>query len=261
MKNAITEALIFVVGAAIGSAVTYVAVKSKYEEKADMEIAAIQRAFDDRMARMELHKNSLSGELKGPEEIDVKKEVERLTNKPDILDYTKYFKSSGEKLPGNELTRDAAADAKEDGLSEEELAQRELSQNGIDPAEMESPPEDEPYTDEEDREQTLSYEDEVLNGAHKRALEDNKEPYEIDASDFGLTCRNYEKMDLLWYVYDEELTNTAGEIVDRDLFVGDLIDKSGFDVSRDEVMYVRNDKLMCDFIITKIYEKMEEGKD
>ena len=258
MKAEIRETFIFLAGAAIGSLVTYGLVKGKLEEKADAEIAAVTKAFDERMSRMELHRSSVNGELKGEGEIDVKKEVERLTNKPDILDYTKYFKGSGEKLPGNELIRDAAADAKEDGLSEEELAERE----GIDPAELECPPDDEPYTDEEDRDETLAFEDEQLNGAHKRALEEDKPPYEIDASDYGLTCANYEKMDLLWYVYDETLANTAEEVVDEELFVGDLIGESGFDVSRDDVMYVRNDKLMCDFMITKIYEQFkQEGKE
>ena len=261
MNNKVTGLIIFASGVIAGAAGMYFGVKKYFETKADMEIETVRRAYDERIASIEDTKTSKDGELKGPKEIDVKKKVSELNNKPDILDYTKYFKPSGVRLDGSsELIRDAKKDAIEDGLSEEELAERELYQDDIDPSEMESPPDDEPYSDEEDRDQSLEYEDFQLNGAHKKALEDHKPPFEIPPEDYDLTCANYEKMDLLWYVYDETLSNAAEEIVDQELFVGSVIEDSGFDMDDRSALYVRNDRLMCDFMITKVYEQFEGSK-
>lgn len=244
MNNTLKNVIIFTSGAICGAAGMYFAVKRYFENKADAEIESVQRAYNEKVASLEEHKSSKDGELKGPKEIDVKKKIADLNNKPDILDYTKYFKPSGVRLDGSsELLRDAKKDAIEDGLSEEELA------------EMESPPDDEPYTDEEDRQQSIDVIDYQLNGAHKKALAEGTSPYEIPLEDYDLTCGNYEKMDLLWYVYDETLSNTAEEIVDQALFVGTVIEDSGFDTDDRDALYVRNDKLMCDFLITKVYEQ------
>ena len=256
MNNTLKNVIIFTSGAICGAAGMYFAIKKYFENKADTEIESIQRAYNEKVASLEEHKSSKDGELKGPKEIDVKAKVSELNNKPDILDYTKYFKPSGVRLDGSsELIRDAKKDAIENGLSEEELAERELYQDDIDPSEMESPPDDEPYTDEEDRQQSIDVIDYQLNGAHKKALAEGKPPYEIPPEDYDLTCESYEKMDLLWYVYDETLSNTAEEIVDQDLFVGTAIEDSGFDTDDRDALYVRNDKLMCDFLITKVYEQ------
>ena len=246
MNSKVKELLYFVSGALIGSGVTYYFVKKAFEMKADEEIMCVKKAYEDRLRNIEDNKSSINGDLKGPKEIDTKEKVKQLNNKPDLLDYTKYFKPSSEGLStGSELLRDAKKDAIENGLSEEELA------------EMEGPQDDEPYSDEEDRDQTLEYEDYQLNGAHKRALEKGKPPFEIAPEDYALTCDNYEKMSLLYYVPDEILANEAEEIVDEALFVGTLISDSGFDYNNQDVMYVRNDRLMCDFEITKLYEQFD----
>lgn len=249
MNSQLKGVLVFVSGMAVGAASTYYFVKRYFEVKADDEIICVKEAYEKRLAEREEHRSSATGELKGPEEIEVsdtKKKISELNNKPDLLDYTKYFKPSGVKLSeSSELIRDAKKDAIENGLSEEELA------------EMERPEDDEPYSDEEDREQTIEYDDYRLNGAHKKALEENKPPFEIPPEDYALTCDNYEKVSLLYYVPDDTLANEAEEIVDKDLFVGPCIEDSGFDYNDQEVMYVRNDRLMCDFEITKIYEQFE----
>lgn len=249
MNSTVKELCLFASGVAFGAAGAYFFIKKYFEAKADMEIEAARKAYEDRLVLLEPNKNSKDGELTGPKEIDVKSKVKELNNKPDLLDYTKYFKPSGVKLDSSsELIRDAKKDAIENGLSEEELA------------EMETPPDDEPYTDAEDRDQTLDYEDYQLNGAHKKAIEDDKPPFEIAPEDFALTCDNYEKTSLIWYVFDDTLANEAEEIVDRELFVGSVIEDSGFDSNDLDVLYVRNDRLMVDFEITKVYEQFERSK-
>lgn len=246
MNSSLKGVIIFASGMVVGSAATYYFIKKIFEDKANDEIESVKRAYTERLNNIEERKTSVNGELTGPKEIDTKEKVKALNNKPDLLDYTKYFKSSGVKLSeSSELIRDAKKDAIEDGLSEEELA------------EMESPPDDEPYTDEEDRNQTIDVIDYQLNGAHKKAMEENKPPFEIPPEDYALTCDNYEKMSLLYYIPDDTLANEAEEIVDKELFVGSLIEDSGFDYNDQEVMYVRNDKLMCDIEVTKLYEQFD----
>ena len=250
MNSSVKNILIFIGGAAAGSVSTYFVVKKYFETKADREIQSVIDMFNEKVNEVEKPKSSEKGEIEGPKEIETKPShssiVERLNNKPDILDYTKYFKSSCEKLDGvDSLTVDVKKVADSEGLSEEELAERE------------HPEDDEPYTDEEDRDQQLDYEDYELNGEHKKALLEDKPPYEIEPSSYELECANYEKFSLIWYVYDELLANEADEIVDRERFVGTVIEDSGFADNDLDALYVRNDILMVDFEITKVYEEFK----
>lgn len=248
MSSGGKNALIFLTGACIGGLGTWMLVKKYYETKADLEVESVKRAYTDKVAELEENKSTLDGELEGPKEIDISKTkshssiVEQLNNKPDLLDYTKFFKAKGEKLSGvSETIRDAKEDADKDGLSEDELA------------EMERPEDDEPYSDEEDEAETLAYEDHTLNGAKNQAIADDKDPYIIDASDFELTCAQYEKLELTYHCYDDELEDNGEPVDNRWLLIGNAIADSGFDDNDDDILYVRNDKLQSDFKIVKEY--------
>ncbi len=244
MNSSVKNILIFIGGAAAGSVSTYFAVKKYFETKADLEISEVRQVYEDRVNEVEDHKSSIEGELSGPDEIQLKETVNRLNNKPDLTDYTKYFSGSGQKMDGvSEILRDAKEEADATGLSEEELAERE------------GPEDDEPYTDEEDRNQTLDAVDYQLNGASRDALENDKEPYEIDPSDYELTCANYEKQALLWYQFDEILADEdEEEVADVYRLVGNVLETSGFIDNDVDAIYIRNDKTMVDYEITKIYE-------
>lgn len=251
MNNGLKNVIIFMSGAAVGGLSTYFGIKKYFELKADLEIADVKKVFEDRLSELEDHRSSLDGDLTGPKEIEsgentVKSVTEILNNKPDIKDYTKYFNAKGEKISGvGEVLRDA----------HDEIA-KEMARDGIDPAEMESPPEDEAYSDEEDRQQTIDVVDYELNGASKNAIAEDKDPYEIEASDYELTCSQYDKIALNYYISDDILVNDDLEIVDEGSerrLIGDMLVKSGFDSNEDDLIYIRNDKIMCDFEITKIF--------
>lgn len=260
MNSSLKSVIIFVSGAAVGASSMYFGLKKYFEVKADLEIEEVRRVYDDKINEIEGVKSSLEGEIEGESEIDDGKDsdkkplshkeiIEKLNNKPDLTDYTKYFKEKGDVLPGvNETLRDAKEAADKEGLTEEELAERE------------GPQDDEPYSDEEDRDETLRYEDHVLNGASKDAIENDKEPYEIDPSDFALTCDSYDKISLTWYHFDQVLVNEEEELVDGALLVGHVIEQTGFDQNEDDVLYIRNDKIMTDFEITKVYEQYGREK-
>lgn len=240
LNQTLANVLYFVTGVAAGSAVTFYLVKKKFEEKADTEVKQVIDAYNKMVYEKEgPGKSSLDGTLVGEETIDVKEKVNLLNNKPDILDYTKFFhEKNEEKISVSEITKvpDIGSEGK---------------------AESESPEDDEAYNDEEDLKEQVDYENYMLNHASEEAIRDNKPPYEIDAAAFDIECAHYDKIDLIWYMLDDTLANEAEEIVDKNLFVGSLIEDSGFDRNDLEIMYVRNDKLMCDFKILKLYETFE----
>ena len=254
MNNTLKGVIIFASGAAAGALGTYLAVKRYFEIKADLEICDVKRVFEDRLSEIEEHRTSIDGNIEGPKEIEaleksVKSVSDIMNNKMDIKDYTRFFKAKGEKISGvGEVLRDA----------HDEIT-KEIAREGtgdIDIAELEHPKDDEPYTDEEDRQQSIDVIDYELNGASRDAIAEGRDPYEIEASDFELTCTQYDKQDLNYYISDDIVVNDELEIID-DMsvihLIGDILIKSGFDSNDDEVLYVRNDKIMTDFEITKVF--------
>ena len=243
MNNTLKSVIIFMSGAAVGAVSMYFGVKKCFEVKADLEISSVKKAFEKRLSEVEDNKSSLDGNLEGPKEIELKETINRLNNKMNLTDYTKYFKEKGENA-GLEL-KEVIRDAKDD----------------IDKAELEHPEDDEPYSDEEDRDETLGFIDHELNGASREAIATDKEPYEIDPSDFELTCSNYEKQALVYYQFDEILADEdENEVLDVSRLVGNVLESSGFTDNDVDCLYVRNDKIMVDFEITKLYEAFGSDK-
>ena len=249
MNNVVKNVIIFMSGAAVGATGMYLGVKKYFELKADLEIEDVRKVYEDKINEELGTKSSADGDIEGPKELEGerplthKEIIERMNNKPDLHDYTRYFKEKGERIDGvTEALRDAKEAADLEGLSEEELA------------EMEHPQDDISYTDEEDREESLNYIDHELNGASRDAIAEDKDPYEIEASDFELTCSSYDKISLTYYMFDQIVANDDEEVVDEAILIGDVIESSGFSGNEDDILFVRNDKIMADFEITKVYE-------
>lgn len=252
MSQNLKSTVIFLSGVVVGAAGMYFALKGYFEEQADKEVNSVKNAYEDRLSEIEDdNKSTMDGGLNGPSEInesedEAKKKahkdlIHKLNNKPDIKDYTKFFKAKGETLDGvSETLRDAKEEA-----------------TGEDPAEAESPGDDTPYTDKEDEDSQLEYEDYQLNGEHKKAMEENRKPYKIEASDYDLTCANYEKIELMYYISADILCDDSKEEVNPYDVIGDVLYESGFADDEEDSLFVRNDKLMCDFMVTKIYTAYE----
>lgn len=246
MNQNLKNVIIFLSGVAVGAVSTYACVKKYFELKADLEVDSVKSAYEDMAAEFEDAKSSKDGELSGPEEIDEDKGerekptspiAERFNNKPPLKDYAKMFKESdGKELKVREIVR-----------SED-----------LDPANLEGPEDDEPYTDEEDEDAQMEYDDYKLNGEHKKAIAEDRRPYEVDKSDFELTCSNYEKADLLYYIHEDILCDDSGEEISRLDTIGACLETSGFDNDDRDALYVRNDKLMCDYQVTKLYVPYEK---
>lgn len=247
MNPKVTNLLYFVAGAAVGAFGMWLSVKKYYELKADLEVQSVKEAFEDKISEIEDKRTSVDGDLEGPEEIEpepgVKPTVSSITkmlnNKPPLKDYSKMFKEKSKEG--------------DDTLKVKEIVRGD----DIDPAEVESPPDDEPYTEEEDENEQLDYEDHELNGEHRKALLEDRAPYLIELSDYEMTCANYEKQTLLYYICDDILTDESGdEISPRDV-IGTAIMDSGFGSNDEDTIFVRNDKLMCDYEVTKVFVAYE----
>lgn len=81
MKNALSNLIVFAVGAAIGSAVTWKFVKTKYEKIADDEIENMREYFKDR------YEEDSHSEPASDDEEDDEIEAGYTKDKPDIREY------------------------------------------------------------------------------------------------------------------------------------------------------------------------------
>ena len=250
MRNGVKNLIIFASGAAAGAISMYFAVKKVYELKADLEIEQVRDAYTRRLNDVEPVKSSVDGDIEGPETIE-EENVERvstkssivreLNNKPPITDYTKFFKAKdGNKLDIPQISRDPKEDLLEDEL-----------------AEAESPEDDTEMTEEEDIEETSNFEMYQINKDHQEALKEDRPPFVIDVDDYELTCSHYAKVSLHYYVADDILVTNEDELIFDSELLGNCLENSGFLDNDDDVIYVRNDIMMADYEIAKIYTPYE----
>lgn len=247
MNSYVKNVLIFGAGALVGSAITYISVKKIFEYKADVEIEEVREAYNEKIKGIEPVKSSVEGEIVGEPEIDVKKKVQELNNKPDLKDYTKFFREKGERsVKATEIIRDRLEIEKEfeEGGEEDVLAENEY-------------PDDEELSSEEDLMEQIEYENYMINKEHQDAIAENRAPYAIDRSDYELTCAHYDKLTFMYFINDDLLVNEDEEVVTRSSVFGDVIDvmeSSDFINNDEECLLVRNDKHMIDFEILKMFE-------
>ena len=246
MEKRTSNIIFFLSGTIIGGVSTFFAVKGHFEAKADKEVESVKEAYEKRLEAIDIPKESINGDIKGPDvindaepgmEVTKSSIVRELNNKPPLKDYTKFFTGKDEKtLEVKEVTRDPS----------EDMIEMEL-------AESESPEDDSEMTEEEDMEAQADYEMYKLNEDHKKALEENRPPYVIDLSDFEMTCSHYFKETLHYYIHDRLVATDDDEIINVPDALGDCLDTSGFSENGDDLLYVRNDRLMVDYEIDKVF--------
>ena len=236
MNNIVKNTIIFVSGVCVGGISTYLALKGYFETKADIEIEEARNVYAERLSELEANRSSADGELEGPDDIEVKKAVKRLNNKPDLTDYTRYFTDNGERIEGaKEVLRDAAEAARDEALVETEHPEDDI------PEEM--------TLDEE-----LSFKNQIVTEGGKRAHSEGKYTYEISDEDYEFTHDNYEKVSFLYFTEDELLIDEDEDVVtEKRLLIGDVLEESGFMYNDSDVLYIRNDKILCDYEISKVY--------
>jgi hypothetical protein len=118
----------------------------------------------------------------------------------------------------------------------------------INPAELESPPEDKNDEEDEYESEKISYD---TNG---------DEPHIISLEEFAEEKVYYDKITLSFYEDDEVLTDEGEEIIDDPVaLVGeDALQSFGVMSEDPEVVYVRNDNLQIDYEIIRLSKSYQE---
>ena len=183
MKGTLSKFFVFAVGAAIGSAVTYKYLKTKYDDILNEELESMREYYAEKY------------DDKDDDDAEEEQEVETEPVESDVM---------------NDIRRSYAAIAKSSGYIDSAAAQK---------------------------------------------IEDVDKPYAIDADDYG-EYEDYELVNLT-YFSDKILADDNGEIIDG---VDDVVGANFYDLFPDDedTLFIRNDKIMCDFEILKEYRTYDE---
>lgn len=184
--------MMFVLGAAVGSAVTLKYVKEKYEQIAQEEIDSVKEAFSKRESE---DKNE-----QPTEKVQVRIRAEQAKDKPSVAEYAAKLREEGYtnySNPGNVPDEDSEPDSNEN---------------------------------EEDKESMTK-----------------DAPYVIPPEEFG-ELYGYEKICLTYYA-DKVLADDDDELVDD---IEEIVGSKSlltFGKYEDDSVFVRNDRLRCDYEI------------
>jgi hypothetical protein len=206
--------LIFAAGATLGALVAYEIARHKYELSED------EQYFAD-----------LADELKEDEEST--EEIKRTYNKDN------YPKKEGKVIV---ITKDKYK------KTIENLGYDANKDDRIDPAELESPPEDDSEEEDEYDGQFMSYES---NGG---------DTHIITMEEFAEEMGHYDKISLTFYEDDEVLTDESEEIIDDPIAIlgEDALVSFGVGSGDPEVVYVRNDWLQIDYEVIRLSKSYKE---
>ena len=247
MNKGIRDLIIFTGGLIVGAASSWVICKKYYSDKAEEEIASVERAFSDRLDEIEEEKNGA---------LDVAKKAILSAN-----DYNKEDPGSRE-LISNRSTLDGIVKSK----NVERIDYTKYSEGDI--IRVSDPPknsvesiavDDHPRDDGED-ESMESPEDAEVDYEYSHARieigngRDNlRDPYEITYDEYG-SLPSFEPKEL--YFYDGDGTMVEGEheeIIDNyEYLVGDVLAKTGFRSSDLDRIYIRNEHVGCDYEVIRV---------
>lgn len=243
MRKGVSEVLIFVSGALVGSAITWFFTKKYYEEKEEKNVRAVEEAFTSRLNEIEDEKDGALDVAKDAilsqnayQNIDDDRSKEIIKNKStlegiikskttDRVDYTEYYsKNSPEAVavdgvPGEDDELEIDVDLEHDLID--------------DSAEEECEIPDRPIV-------------EIGNGTP------NKNPYLISDEEYG-SIPGFDYKEIYFYQSDKTYVDDEEQIIDNpEYLLGDLVESSGFSVNKDRSLFIRNEAVSCDFEVMKV---------
>ena len=233
-----------VLGAAIGSAVTWLAVKETYRRKAEEEIASVEKAFTDRINEIE----------------DEKAEALGVAEKA-ILSSNDYSSNPGAStLIKNRSTLDGMIKAsKAERVDYTKYAKVEnVEKNSVESIEVDDHPHDDWEEGDFENDDSDFGEDERNHGIFvvENGRDNLADPYEIDYQEYG-SIPTYEFKELYFYQGDGTVVEAEGEseeIVDNpEYLLGNVLVKSGFNKDNNKTIYIRNEHVSCDFEVMKVF--------
>lgn len=218
MNKKLFGVIMFAVGAAIGSAVTWKLVKIRYEQIADEEIQSVRDEYLDLMVKMKKHLNE-SVAYVGPNDADeAAREEDDDYPDDDDRDFTEQERQQVEYYKLTSKYRSSKTDNTEDDEDED----------------------DEEENDEEGDEGEDEFDGEVrfING-----------PYAITPEDFSCSPPGYNAQPLDYFA-DGVLADSWGVQLDIDETIGEE-NLSRFGEYTDDVLYIRNERTEIDYEVTK----------
>lgn len=234
----IKECIIFAVGAAVGVGTTVLVMRKKYDEKYNKLLKdAIDSDADFRLReankKLAEAKALQSGYIQSSGE--EKPETDKKLEKVDTPDPEKSNqKRSGESKIGKPNYVDYSA------YYEAKVANEY------------------PREEYEKAEETAMAEADRLNNSQ----ESNKKPKIVSKEEFDSPeYEYYDKVTLYFYKDDEVLATEDDEVIEDPFkYVGDALDKYGFRKNSENVIYVRNYRLTCDYEIDKVDNAFADAK-
>jgi hypothetical protein len=212
-----------------------------YQEQANSEIDEMRTSFENKI-------NQIKKLAKQPDisPSGVKKEAPKdQQGVPFVKTLTREFS------PQTDYTR---------------YSKSERSSTTADPAEAEHPMDDGEKGEATEVDEGKRYLESVANadrqGAFENAERDRKRPPRLIRYEEYGTDPRFEKTSLYYYTLDDVLATEDEEAIDRDdiyMLVGDSLTKYNFiDDPSATTIYVRNERLGCDYEITKVNSSYED---
>ena len=247
----VRESLIFLAGATIGGVGTWLIAKTHYKKFADKEIAEVKEHYQKKLDEVALEEASfeeatgLTTEDYNEQLIERKKLAKKAHNKPQMTDYTKFYKDDGTKptvestLAEMEHPRDSDEEDY-DPQDDSKLVEEEFS-------------EPDPEADDHEEENIAAGERMMEQDA---AMESNRDPFVIAEEIFYADDNRNGQESLFYYTENDTLANANDEVVEnRELIVGDWLENPEWDESG--VMYIRNPTLHVDYEVTRVEAEFE----
>lgn len=89
----------------------------------------------------------------------------------------------------------------------------------------------------------------------------NRPPKIISAEALGEVPAHYEERDLLFYMYDEIVTDDEDNVIEEpERLIGDAIDKYGFRSNDETMIFVQNFELSAVYTVQKVMASFGEGE-
>lgn len=238
MNTVVKVAIGFVAGAVTGGVGTYFGLRSKFARETQKEINEYRE-----LARQRIRAANEFAEKVAKEEKKSEEAYDKAANSYDkFVDYTSFY--DGESAVKTEYCDlrselNAVSKAVEDGDFDKHMAEREY-------------PEEDGVI-EEDLDEELDNEEKVE--ALRKAREDQKLPYPIDAAEFHNTQQWYEKITLTYFEGNDVLTDDREDPIDNpeELVGTDYKNLFGMiDEDETDIVMIRNDRNGCDYEICRV---------
>ena len=228
MNTIVKVAIGFVAGAVTGGVGTYFGLRSRFARETQKEINEYREVARQRIRAANEFVDKMTKEEKKSEEA-----YDKAANSYDkFVDYTSYYDEERRSLR-DELN--AVSQAVKDEDFDKHMAEREH-----------------PEEDEEDLNEELDNEDKIE--SLRKAREDQKLPYIIDAAAFHNTQQWYEKITLTYFEGNDVLTDDREDPIDNpeELVGTDYKKFFGIDEDEPDIVMIRNDCNGCDYEICRV---------